>query len=184
MKIMIASDIHGSAYYCEKLLVEYTKEKADRLLLLGDILYHGPRNDLPREYNPKAVIKMLNEMKQEILCVRGNCDTQVDQMVLEFPIMAEYCIIPLGKRMLFATHGHVYNTKNFPMLKPGDILLNGHFHVPACEKTEEIIYMNPGSVSIPKDKSAHSYMIMENGRFLWKDLDGNTYREVDLNEME
>lgn len=184
MKIMIASDIHGSAYYCEKLLMAYKKEKADRLLLLGDILYHGPRNDLPKEYNPKAVIPMLNEMKQEILCVRGNCDTEVDQMVLEFPIMAEYCIIPLGKRVIFATHGHVFHTKNLPMLKSGDVLLNGHFHVPACEKVGDIIYMNPGSVSIPKEKSAHSYMIMEEDTFVWKDLDGEVYRKVILSEIE
>lgn len=182
MKIMIASDIHGSAYYCEKLLMAYTKEKADKLLLLGDILYHGPRNDLPKEYNPKAVIGMLNDMKREILCVRGNCDTEVDQMVLEFPILAEYCIVPIGKRMLFATHGHVFNRKNPPMLKDGDILLNGHFHVPACEETGHYIYMNPGSVSIPKEESAHSYMIMEDGRFQWKDLEGNIYQEFEFNK--
>ena len=183
MKIMIASDIHGSAYYCEKLLMAYKQEKANKLLLLGDILYHGPRNDLPKEYNPKAVIKMLNEMKKEILCVRGNCDTEVDQMVLEFPIMAEYCILPIGKRMLLATHGHVLNRENLPMLNAGDILLNGHFHVPACEKFADIIYMNPGSVSIPKENSAHSYMIMEEDTFTWKDLNGETYQKVTLDEM-
>ena len=91
MKLMIASDIHGSAYYCRKMLEAYDREKADKLLLLGDILYHGPRNDLPKEYAPKEVIAMLNARKQEILCVRGNCDTEVDQMVLEFPILADYC---------------------------------------------------------------------------------------------
>lgn len=180
MKFLIASDIHGSAYYCEKLLAAYKREAADKLLLLGDILYHGPRNDLPKEYNPKAVIQMLNDMKEEILCVRGNCDTEVDQMVLEFPIMAEYCVIPYGNRMIFVTHGHKLNKANPPMLKKGDVLMNGHFHVPACEEIGDFIYMNPGSTSIPKENSAHSYMTMEDGIFVWKDLDGNEYKRIEL----
>ncbi len=175
MKYMIASDIHGSAYYCEELLKAYEKEGADRLLLLGDVLYHGPRNDLPKDYAPKTVITMLNNIKEEIICVRGNCDTEVDQMVLEFPIMAEYALISNGKRMIFATHGHKMNKENPPMLKSGDILLNGHFHVPACEVFGEFIYMNPGSVSIPKENSAHSYMVMEDDLFIWKDIEGNEY---------
>lgn len=177
MKWMIASDIHGSAYYCERLLEAYDREQADRLLLLGDILYHGPRNDLPREYAPKKVISMLNERKEELLCVRGNCDTEVDQMVLEFPILAEYCILALDGRMIFATHGHVFNEKNLPMLKKGDILLHGHTHVPACRETEGYIYLNPGSVSIPKEDSWHGYMTLENGGFVWKDLDGKIKRQ-------
>ena len=106
MKIMIASDIHGSAYYCEKMLEAFSRAKADKLLLLGDILYHGPRNDLPRDYAPKKVIEMLNAVKENILCVRGNCDTEVDQMVLNFPVLAEYCILYVGSCMIFATHGH------------------------------------------------------------------------------
>lgn len=184
MKILIASDIHGSAYYCEKLINAYKEEKAERLLLLGDILYHGPRNDLPKDYAPKRVIQMLNDMKQEILCVRGNCDTEVDQMVLDFPILADYCIMPIGKKMLFATHGHVFNRNNLPMLKSGDILLNGHFHVPACEKEGDIIYMNPGSVSIPKENSEHSYMIMEDETFTWKNLEGKSYRQVAISDLK
>lgn len=183
MKIMIASDIHGSAYYCEKMIEAYRREKADKLLILGDILYHGPRNDLPKEYNPKAVIQMLNEIKEELLCVRGNCDTEVDQMVLEFPIMAEYCILYTGKRMIFATHGHKINTDNLPMLKSGDVLLNGHFHVPAYQLIGDIIYMNPGSVSIPKEDSAHSYMIMEDDVYTWKDLEGKSYRQAAIAEV-
>ena len=134
MKILIASDIHGSAWYCRRLLDRYREEKPDKLLLLGDILYHGPRNDLPREYAPKEVLAMLNAVKEEILCVRGNCDTEVDQMVLEFPIMADYCILYVGGRMIFATHGHQYNMANPPMLKQGDILLHGHTHVPVMKK--------------------------------------------------
>lgn len=172
MKLMIASDIHGSACCCEALLEAYEKEQAEKLLLLGDILYHGPRNDLPKAYAPKRVIEMLNQRKKEILCVRGNCDTEVDQMVLEFPIMAEYCILYVGGHMIFATHGHVFHEQNLPMLKRGDILLHGHTHVPVCRETEEYIILNPGSVSIPKDGSWHGYMTMEDEEFIWKDLDG------------
>ena len=172
MKLMIASDIHGSAYYCKKLIDAYKSEKADKLLLLGDILYHGPRNDLPRDYNPKEVIAMLNPMKQELLCVRGNCDTEVDQMVLEFPILADYCFLELDGHTIFATHGHVHNPKNLPMLIKGDIMLNGHTHIPANQNMGEYTYMNPGSVSIPKEGSSHGYMIYD-GKFVWKDLDGN-----------
>lgn len=183
MKILIASDIHGSAYYCEKLLEAYKREKADRLLLLGDLLYHGPRNDLPEGYQPKKVIEMLNAVKGELLCVRGNCDAEVDQMVLEFPILADYCVIPIGKQTMFVTHGHVYNTEHLPVLKKGDILLNGHFHVPACKMVGNIIYMNPGSVSLPKENSEHSYMVMEDDLFLWKNLDSEVYKEVSLSDI-
>ena len=173
MKIMVAADIHGSAYYCEKLLKKYKEEACDKLLLLGDILYHGPRNDLPEEYNPKKVLAMLNEMKNEILCVRGNCDTEVDQMVLEFPVLAEYCLLCLDHITIFATHGHKFNKNFMPNLAENEVLLHGHTHVPACEKVGNNMYMNPGSVSIPKENSHHGYMTIEDGCFLWKDLDGN-----------
>ena len=176
MKIMIASDIHGSAYYCEKMLNAYEEEQADRLLLLGDILYHGPRNDLPKDYDPKKVIAMLNPYKNEIFCVRGNCDTEVDQMVLDFPIMADYCIIPVGDHLVYATHGHVFNESNLPPLGEGDILLHGHTHVPVCREQEHYTYMNPGSISIPKEDSGHSYIVLENNQFTWKNLlDGQAY---------
>lgn len=174
MKILIASDIHGSALYCRRLIEEYEKEKADRLFLLGDILYHGPRNDLPDEYAPKKVIEMLNEKKDEIFCVRGNCDTEVDQMVLNFPILADYAVLSVGERLVYATHGHVFNENNLPPLKKGDILLNGHTHVPKCTEHESFVYMNPGSVSIPKENSERGYIILENGVFTWKSLDGET----------
>lgn len=177
MKWMIASDIHGSEYYCRELCAAYDREKADRLLLLGDILYHGPRNDLPREYNPKKVIELLNARKQDILCVRGNCDTEVDQMVLEFPILADYCVIAEEKQLIYATHGHIFHEDHLPPLHKRDILLHGHTHVPKCVEHEEYTYMNPGSVSIPKEGSWHGYMILENGHFLWKDLDGNIQME-------
>ncbi len=172
MKWLIASDIHGSEYYCRRLMDAYEREQADRLLLLGDLLYHGPRNDLPKGYAPKEVIALLNEKKQEILCVRGNCDTEVDQMVLEFPILADYAVIDLGERLLYATHGHHFSEQDPPPLKKGDILLCGHTHVPKCEEHEMFVYLNPGSVSIPKGDSRQGYMILENGCFYWKTLDG------------
>ena len=183
MKWMIASDIHGSAAYLEKLLEAYKQEKADRMLLLGDLLYHGPRNDLPKGYAPKEVIRMLNEVKEELLCVRGNCEADVDQMVLEFPVMADYCVLQLEDTgVVFASHGHVHNPQCMPPLKNGDILLNGHTHVPACEKIadengNEYMYLNPGSVSIPKEGSSHSYMVYEKGTFTWKNMSGEVYRE-------
>lgn len=177
MKWMIASDIHGSAKWCRELVRKYGEEHADRLLLLGDVLYHGPRNDLPDEYSPKSVIAMLNEMKNDILCVRGNCDTEVDQMVLEFPVLADYAVIDLGKTLVYATHGHVYNESKLPPLRDGDILLHGHTHVPKCTEHETYTYMNPGSVSIPKEGSHHGYMTLEDGCFRWIDFDGNVIME-------
>ena len=183
MKWMIASDIHGSALYCEQMINAYQAEGADRLLLLGDILYHGPRNDLPEGYAPKRVIALLNPLQKDLLCVRGNCDTEVDQMVLEFPILADYALLSLGRKMVFMTHGHVYHNTHLPPLHPGDILLHGHTHVPACQELESHIYLNPGSVSIPKEGSPRSYMTLEDGMFRWKTLAGETYREY-RTEME
>ncbi len=181
MKLLIASDIHGSAYDCRALLEAYEREQAQKLILLGDILYHGPRNDLPLEYAPKEVIAMLNARKEEILCVRGNCDTEVDQMVLEFPILADYGFLYERDHMIFLTHGHVFNEQHLPMLKQGDILLHGHTHVPVCREHETYIYMNPGSVSIPKEGSERGYMTYEDGTFLWKNLDGEIYRNYEWN---
>lgn len=184
MKFMIASDIHGSAYYLRLLLKRYKEEHPDKLLLLGDLLYHGPRNDLPMEYDPKEIIAMLNNIKEEILCVRGNCDTEVDQMVLDFPIMADYCILYDQGRMIFATHGHVFHTGNPPMLKKGDILLHGHTHVPVMEAFDGKYYVNPGSVSIPKENSPHSYLMLEDGTFTWKTIEGEEYRHVGRKELD
>ena len=174
MKLMIASDIHGSAEWCEKLISSYKAEKADRLLLLGDLLYHGPRNNLPDGYSCKSVIDILNSMKDELLCVKGNCDSEVDQMVLEFPIMAEYAYLSVNEINIFATHGHKFNPNNLPPLKKGDVLLCGHTHIPALREINGIVYMNPGSVSLPKASSHHGYMIFENKSFYWRDFEGNT----------
>ena len=181
MKWMIASDLHGSAFYCRQMIEAFEREGADRLLLLGDLLYHGPRNDLPEGYAPKEVIPLLNSLKQKLLCVRGNCDAEVDQMVLDFPILADYAVLPVGEKLIYATHGHVHNLKNQPPLAPGDILLHGHTHIPAwTEFGEENLYLNPGSLSIPKDGSAHSYMTLEGETFCWKTLEGETYHELSL----
>ena len=173
---LIASDLHGSATYTEKLLAAYEGERADRLLLLGDILYHGPRNDLPDGYAPKKVAELLNLRRGEILSVRGNCEAEVDQMMLNFPVLAEYCLLAEGKRTVFLTHGHVYNRDNLPPLKEGDVPLYGHTHIPLCETVSGIVCMNPGSVSIPKENSPRGYMTLEGGVFRWKTLAGEEYR--------
>ena len=180
MRWFIASDIHGSAWYCRKMLEAYERERADRLLLLGDILYHGPRNDLPREYAPKAVIAMLNARKDEIYAVRGNCEAEVDQMVLEFPVLAEYCLLSAGKKMIYATHGHIYNEKNLPPMKEGDILMHGHTHILKAESREHYILLNPGSVSLPKEGNVPSYAILEDEYFEIKDLEGTSITVLKL----
>ena len=182
MKWMIASDLHGSAYYCRKMLEAFEREGADRLFLLGDLLYHGPRNDLSREYAPKEVIPLLNGKKEKLLCVRGNCDAEVDQMVLEFPVLADYAVLPVGRRLIYATHGHIYHVKNLPPLAPGDVLLHGHTHVPAwTEFGQGNLYLNPGSVSIPKENSPHSYMTLEGNTMQWKELESSAvFHELTL----
>ena len=176
MKIMIASDIHGSAFYCKEMLKAFKNEHPDRILLLGDILYHGPRNDLPKDYAPKEVISMLNGIKEYILCVRGNCDTEVDQMVLEFPVLNEQIFLSIDGIEMLAVHGH----KAFPAVKSGSVILSGHTHIPKLEETDGVIYMNPGSVSIPKENSHHGYMIFEHCLFTWKDFDGNVKNEYEI----
>ena len=175
MKWFIASDIHGSAYYCRKMLERYKAENADRMLLLGDILYHGPRNDLPEGYAPKEVIEMLNAMKDEILCVRGNCEAEVDQMVLKFPVLADYAALYIDGYQIFATHGHVYNEKNLPPIAKNTIFLNGHTHVSKFTDHGDYVYANPGSVSIPKEDTPRGYIVFEDGTLTWKTLDGEEY---------
>ena len=158
----------------------FGREQADRLLLLGDLLYHGPRNDLPQGYAPKEVIAQLSGVKDKVFCVRGNCEAEVDQMVLPFPVLADYCLLEQKGRVIFATHGHHYNLENPPLLQPGDVLLHGHTHIPAKDNSLGFWYLNPGSVSIPKENSPHSYMTLEDGQFLWKDLDGAVYDSLAL----
>ncbi len=174
MKILIASDIHGDLESMRLVLEVYIKEKCDKILLLGDLLYHGPRNDLPKTYNPKGVIKLLNENRGCIMSVRGNCDTEVDQMVLDFPILADYICLSLDGLCVYATHGHKINTDSPLPFIDGDILLHGHTHIPALEEFgEENFYLNPGSVAIPKGGFPGSYMVYESRCFTVKDFEGN-----------
>ena len=180
MKYLFASDIHGSAYYCRKLLDAFREEQAERLVLLGDLLYHGPRNDLPREYAPKEVIALLNEHKNKIYAVRGKCEAEVDQMVLEFPVMADYCILSVDGRTFYATHGHIYNQDNLPPLQEGDILIHGHTHVLKAQQMDGYILLNPGSVSIPKEGNPATYAVLEISIVTIKDFDGNSVREMRL----
>ena len=171
MKYIFASDIHGSAHYCRKLVENFKKEGADRLILLGDLLYHGPRNDLPRDYAPKKVIPMLSSLQDRILAVRGNCEAEVDQMVLPFSCMADYALLETGGMTLYLTHGHHHNPDNLPPLREGSIFLSGHTHVKLDEVRNGIRCLNPGSVSIPKDGS-HSCILFEDGHFrfhIWEE---------------
>lgn len=181
MKYLIASDIHGSARFCRELFSRIEAEHIDCLILLGDLLYHGPRNELPNGYAPKEVIAMLNEYKGKLICVRGNCDAEVDQMVLSFPIMADYAVIEHDGHTVFATHGHIYGEDTPPVLRKGDVLLCGHTHIPRCCEHDDFTYINPGSVSIPKEGSEHSYMTLDGGSFVWKRLsDGEEYLRFDM----
>ena len=164
MKLLIASDIHGSAYYCGKLMEVLERERPDKLLLLGDLLYHGPRNDLPRDYAPKQVIEMLSVHKDMITAVRGNCEAEVDQMVLPFSCMADFAQLEVDGKLFHLTHGHHENPDTLPPLPEGSVFLSGHTHVKMDEVRGGIRCINPGSVSIPKDGS-HSCMIYQNGVF-------------------
>lgn len=171
MKLLIASDLHGSAYWCRKLLEEAERIQPDKLVLLGDLLYHGPRNDLPRDYQPKQVIAMLSQWKEKILTVRGNCEAEVDQMVLPFPCMADYAILLIDRTTFYLAHGHHENPEQLPPLESGSIFLSGHTHVKLDRTVNGIRCLNPGSVSIPKDGS-HSYLLYEDGEFTFCKLEG------------
>lgn len=177
MKLIIASDLHGSATHVETLMGRVAEERPDRIVLLGDALYHGPRNDLPEGYAPKQVAAMLNAHAERIVAVRGNCDAEVDQMVLDFPLMADFAQIVDGERTLVLTHGHLYDlTKEpgahgaLPRLPQRAAVLSGHTHVKTLETRGGILFVNPGSVSLPKDGS-RSYAVYENGLFTLKNLD-------------
>ena len=180
MKWLIASDLHGSAPCCQALLAAFRRERADKLLLLGDLLYHGPRNDLPEGYAPKQVISLLNAVKDSIFCVRGNCEAEVDQMVLDFPVLAEYCLLEAAGRLIFAAHGHHHNLQSPPPLKPGDVLLHGHTHIPAKDNSAGFWYLNPGSVSLPKGGNPASYGILDGTVFAIFDFEGGKLAEIEL----
>ena len=179
MKLLIASDIHGSAVWCEQLLEAREREAPERMLLLGDLLYHGPRNDLPEGYAPRRVIELLNAVAGTLLCVRGNCEAEVDQMVLRFPVLAEYCALFLDGRVFYATHGH-HLKDSLPPLPRGSVLFAGHTHIPDYRFEDGWLYVNPGSVAIPKAGTPHGYMTLEDGLLRWIDLEKGVYREERL----
>ena len=167
MKFVIASDIHGSAKYCKLLLKAFERERADKLLLLGDILYHGPRNPLPEEYAPKEVAEMLGAIKDKIICVRGNCDSEVDQMVLPFPVLCDYAAVCADGVNMYLSHGH----REVPPLSDSDVYLTGHTHVPLNTREEGFLHLNPGSISLPKDeKNTRGYILFDAGKFEFKSL--------------
>lgn len=181
MKFLVASDIHGSSFYCRQLAEAIDRESPDRILLLGDILYHGPRNDLPRDYAPKEVIAILSPFADRLVSVRGNCDTEVDQMVLPFPILSESAYVQCGDSLILASHGHIYNPDKLPPMGGATVLLCGHTHVPACVEHDGFVYMNCGSVSIPKENSPHSYMLLDDGTAVWCELEtGKEYNRYKL----
>lgn len=178
MKYLFASDIHGSAYYCQKLFACYEASKADKLILLGDLLYHGPRNDFPKEYAPKRVITLLNSKKEEILAVRGNCDGEVDQMVLEFPILSDYALLCDGDTEFFLTHGHRVSPENLPPYRVGNVFVYGHTHIWKAEKQNGIILLNPGSVSLPKGGNPETFALYEQGKISIWDLENTLLAEI------
>ncbi|WP_058484869.1 phosphodiesterase [Defluviitalea phaphyphila] len=180
MKLFFMSDIHGSAYYAKKGLELFKKENADYIIILGDELYHGPRNPLPKDYNPKEVINLFNEFSDKIIAIRGNCDGEVDDMVLNYPIMSTYSTILYDKKRLFLTHGHIYNEDNLPSLSKGDVFIYGHIHIPIAKKEGDIFIINPGSISLPKENNPNSYGILEKDIFKIKDLDQNIIKEIKL----
>ncbi len=179
MIYLLASDIHGSAYYMHKLAEAFHQSGASKLFLLGDLLYHGPRNNLPREYNPKKTYALLNSLKESIISVRGNCEAEVDQMVLEFPILSDYSSIFLEElkgRIIHLTHGHLQK----PLLQQGDILVSGHTHIPMATEQDGIFLVNPGSVALPKEGFPPSYCLYENRTFTIRDFEGNTLMKLNV----
>ncbi|MFU0800275.1 MAG: phosphodiesterase [Xylanivirga thermophila] len=178
MKIFFMSDIHGSLYYTKKALEKFKEEGADYIVILGDELYHGARNPLPLEYNPKEVAKLLNSFADKIIAVRGNCDSEVDEMVIDFPIMATYSTILYNGKRLFLTHGHIYNEVNMPKLSSGDIFIYGHTHVLKAEKANDIFIINPGSITLPKENNPNTYGILEDNFFKIKDFEDNIIKKI------
>ena len=185
MKYLFASDLHGSRAAAEAVLQRYESEKADRLILLGDLLYHGPRNPLPEGHDPMGVAKLFNSMPVKPLAVRGNCDAAIDQMVLEFPIMADYMLLPLKNgAQAFITHGHLFNLATRPPYRHGDVLIHGHTHVHTVETSDGLTYINPGSAALPKEEQPKSYMTLDwdAGVFEIKDFGGAVLKRFAVTE--
>ena len=180
MRLLVISDIHGSLFYLRKVIEIFEKNSYDKILILGDELYHGPRNPLPKEYNPKEAAELLNKYRNKIIAVRGNCDSEVDQMVLNFPIRADYNMIFWENKKIFMTHGHIYNIDAPLPMEDGDIMIYGHFHIPMIEKKDGKIFLNPGSISLPKENSLNSFGVFEDGKFYIKDMEENILMETKL----
>ena len=174
MKLFIASDIHGSAHFAELMLSEFDKSGADRLVLLGDILYHGPRNDLPADYSPKRVAEMLNKYADRIISVRGNCEAEVDSLMLDFTVTSDYGVIFDGIGSLYLSHGH----RTVPKMPYGSFYITGHTHIPHDYTENGVRYLNPGSVSIPKNDSPHSVIIYEDSDVKWYDIVNKKYYTI------
>ena len=175
MKILIASDIHGSAYYMQKVKERFVAEKADKLLLLGDIYNHGPRNPFPKDYAPQEVAAILNGLKGRLIVVKGNCDSEVDTLISEFDFIEDCCIITEGKTV-FCTHGHMYNKDNLPATRY-DAIIYGHFHTGFIEKVNGTVVANAGSVSLPKNDTPRSYILLDGDNLTLKTLDGEVVKE-------
>lgn len=175
MKVVIASDIHGSSYYAEKLKEIVEKENPEKIIILGDLYYHGPRNELTQEYAPMKVAEILNEMKDKIMVVRGNCDAEVDEMISKFKF-EDHILLELNGKKFYFTHGHKYNIENIPY-EDFDIMIYGHIHQGFIEKKGDFIFANPGSISLPKGMSTHSYIVLEENKIILKDVNGNIISE-------
>ncbi|MGM9940583.1 MAG: phosphodiesterase [Bulleidia sp.] len=180
MKYLVISDIHGAAHGMELLLEAKEKHNTDAVLCLGDILYHGPRNDVPEDYNPKSVIEQINPLSDSIIAVRGNCEAEVDQMVLQFPCMSDLNVLFCGSRKICMSHGHVYSPDNLPAMRKGDVFLSGHTHIPTAYEADGIYLCNPGSASLPKGGHPCSYGILDETGFTVYTAEHVPYMEIDF----
>ncbi|MEF2968854.1 phosphodiesterase [Paenibacillus sp. M1] len=178
MKLMFISDVHGSLHWLNRAMEKVEAEAPDQIVLLGDFLNHGPRNPLPEGYNPGQVAETLNRNKDQVIAVRGNCDSEVDQMLLEFPMMADYAMLFHEGRRIYVTHGHGYSMEQLPPLRPGDVFIQGHTHIPVADRKEGIYVLNPGSIALPKGNFPHSYGVLANGEFQVKDFEGGIVKRI------
>lgn len=180
MRYFIISDIHGSSAYLKKALDLFAAGSYDYLVILGDILYHGPRNQIPEGYNPQEVVSLLNPLAKQIIACRGNCEAEVDQMLLKFPCLSDYSLIVDGKVSLFATHGHLYTADNFPMTPGTSVFLSGHTHLWVLEQKEDVVVCNPGSITLPKENRPHTFATYEDGQLFVKDLEGQVLAHLTI----